>query len=911
MLDKDRGLYVAHSENGPLSLVGKMINRHGLIAGATGTGKTVTLQVMAETFSQAGIPCFMADMKGDLSGISQTGKLSGFIEKRLPEFGIENPQFQPCPVRFFDVYGEQGHPMRSTISRMGPEMLGRLMELNETQTGVLNIVFRIADDNGLLLIDLKDLRAMLNFVGQNAAEYTTKYGNVTSASVGAIQRALLALENQGADKFFGEPDFDIYDLLQCEGGKGIMNVLAADRLMLQPKLYSTFLLWLLSELYATLPEVGDMDLPKLVFFFDEAHMLFEGTSKALTDKIEQVIRLIRSKGVGIYFITQSPTDIPSNILGQLGNRVQHALRAYSPQDQKAVKVAADTFRPNPAFKTYDTLLELGTGEALVSFLDEKGTPSIVERAKILFPLSQIGAITEDQRADLIKRSRLYGRYDHVVDRESAYEIITAATLEAERQKAEIEAAEEAERQAAAEAKEAARAAKEQEKLEKEKAKKAKNSIASKVLKSVITAVTGVAAAAAADAITGKKSSSKTSTTKKAVTKATKSATSTLTRELTRGLVPEGVHIVQGHVGEFAAAAEGFGLDVVEAAAELFAGAAQGGFRVHAIEAGGIDDGEQQVSEFSFDVVLAAFCAGFRHFRTLFRHFSPDVFFLLPVKTAAAGLFLHGKGLQNGGHGLGDAAHDGFVAILFLGFHQFPGIGDFLGRRRFASFGTEDMRMAEHHLVAYFVNAVGNVKRPFFLPDACIEDHVVQQVANLLGRSLAVSLQDGVAEFIDFLFRHGTDGIHGLGGVPGAFYAKSVHDIQQSAKGGQLFFPSMHSIHFRGANIQRISLSLSLKCSNYPISVPWRPYVPYGAETMSTSPALPVSRKSLSRLSASAPENSPACTSITSTPKARPLTARLRLPDRSWTRAFSSGPICARRSGREWPIIFRPTCLKHS
>ncbi|MBO5595516.1 MAG: DUF853 family protein [Bacteroidales bacterium] len=536
MLDKERGLYVAHSENGPLSLVGKMINRHGLIAGATGTGKTVTLQVLAETFCQAGIPCFMADMKGDLSGISQAGKLSGFIEKRLPEFGISDPQFQPCPVRFFDVYGEQGHPMRSTISRMGPDMLGRLMDLNETQTGVLNIVFRIADDNGLLLIDLKDLRAMLNFVGQNAAEYTTKYGNVTSASVGAIQRALLALENQGAEKFFGEPDFDIYDLLQCEAGKGIMNVLAADRLMLQPKLYSTFLLWLLSELYATLPEVGDMDLPKLVFFFDEAHMLFEGTSKALTDKIEQVIRLIRSKGVGIYFITQSPTDIPSNILGQLGNRVQHALRAYSPQDQKAVKVAADTFRPNPSFKTYDTLLELGTGEALVSFLDEKGTPSIVERAKILFPLSQIGAITEDQRAELIKRSRLYGRYDHVVDRESAYELITAATLEAERQKAEIEAAEEAEKQAALEAKEAARAAKEKEKEEKERAKKAKNSIASKVLKSVLTAFTGVAAAAAADAITGKKSSSKTSTTKKAVTKATRSATSTLTKELTRSIL---------------------------------------------------------------------------------------------------------------------------------------------------------------------------------------------------------------------------------------------------------------------------------------------------------------------------------------------------------------------------------------
>ena len=540
MLDKERGLYVAHSQNGPLSLVGKMINRHGLIAGATGTGKTVTLQVLAETFCQAGIPCFMADMKGDLSGISQTGKLSGFIEKRLPEFGIENPQFQPCPVRFFDVYGEQGHPMRSTISRMGPEMLGRLMELNETQTGVLNIVFRIADDNGLLLIDLKDLRAMLNFVGQNAAEYTTQYGNVTSASVGAIQRALLALENQGADKFFGEPDFDIYDLLQCEGGKGIMNVLAADRLMLQPKLYSTFLLWLLSELYATLPEVGDMDLPKLVFFFDEAHMLFEGTSKALTDKIEQVIRLIRSKGVGIYFITQSPTDIPSNILGQLGNRVQHALRAYSPQDQKAVKVAADTFRPNPAFKTYDTLLELGTGEALVSFLDEKGTPAIVERAKILFPLSQIGAISGEQRAELIKRSRLYGRYDHPIDRESAYEIITAATQEAERQKAEMEAAAAAEKQAAIQAKADAKAAKEAEKAAKEAARKSKNSIASKVLKSVITAVTGVAAAAAADAVTGAvtgtKKKSSTSTTKKAVTKATKSATTTLTRELTRSIL---------------------------------------------------------------------------------------------------------------------------------------------------------------------------------------------------------------------------------------------------------------------------------------------------------------------------------------------------------------------------------------
>jgi len=541
MLDKERGLYVAHSANGPISLIGKMANRHGLVAGATGTGKTVTLQVLAETFCQAGVPCFMADMKGDLSGISQVGRLSGFIEKRLPEFGIENPQFQSCPVRFFDVYGEQGHPMRSTISNMGPDLLGRLMELNETQTGVLNIVFKIADDNGLLLIDVKDLRAMLNFVGQNASEFTTQYGMISTMTIGAIQRALLALESQGADKFFGEPSFDIYDLLQCEGGKGVMNVLAADKLMLKPKLYSTFLLWLLSELYATLPEVGDLDLPKLVFFFDEAHMLFEDTSKALVAKIEQVIRLIRSKGVGIYFVTQSPTDIPENILGQLGNRVQHCLRAYTPKDQKAVKVAADTFRANPEFDTYEAILQLETGEALVSFLDEKGAPSVVERAKILFPLSQIGAITDDQRATLIKQSRLWGRYDNPVDRESDYEILVAATAEAERQKAELEAQKKAEKEAALEAKEQAKLDKEQAKADKEKAKKKKNSIASKVLKSVITAVTGVVAASVADTVSNKvsgtkKKTSTKSTTKKAVEKATKSATNTITRELTRSIL---------------------------------------------------------------------------------------------------------------------------------------------------------------------------------------------------------------------------------------------------------------------------------------------------------------------------------------------------------------------------------------
>ncbi|MBQ5971134.1 MAG: DUF853 family protein [Prevotella sp.] len=522
MYDKERGLYIAHCSNGALSIVGKMANRHGLIAGATGTGKTVTLQVMAESFCQTGVPCFMADMKGDLSGISQVGKMSGFIEKRLPEFGIENPEFQACPVRFYDVYGEQGHPMRATISQMGPMLLSRLLGLNETQDGVLNIVFRIADERGLLILDMKDLRSMLDYVAKNAAQYTTKYGNISTASVGAIQRALLQLEAQGADKFFGEPSFDIYDLMQTEGGKGVMNVLAADKLMMQPKLYSTFLLWLLSELYSTLPEVGDLELPKLVFFFDEAHMLFDGTSKALLDKIEQVIRLIRSKGVGIYFVTQSPTDIPENILGQLGNRVQHALRAYTPKDQKAVKTAADTFRANPEFKTDEAIMNLETGEALVSFLDEKGAPSIVERAKILFPLSQIGAVTEGQRLDIIKGSRIYGKYDTPIDRESAYEQLVR---EAEQAKAEADAMAEA----AAEEKAAS------------KGGKAKNTVMGKVIKAIITAVTTTLATvlgtAVSNKVTGTKAKkSSTSTTGKVVKNATSAATRTITKELTRDIL---------------------------------------------------------------------------------------------------------------------------------------------------------------------------------------------------------------------------------------------------------------------------------------------------------------------------------------------------------------------------------------
>jgi DNA helicase HerA-like ATPase len=521
MYDKERGLYIAHCANGALSITGKMANRHGLIAGATGTGKTVTLQVMAETFCQAGVPCFMADMKGDLSGISQVGKMSGFIEKRLPEFEIADPQFQACPVRFYDVFGEQGHPMRATISQMGPQLLSRLMQLNETQDGVLNIVFRIADERGLLLIDLKDLRSMLDWVSKHAKEYTTKYGNISVQTVGAIQRALLQLEAQGADKFFGEPSFDIYDLMQTEGGKGVMSVLAADKLMMQPKLYSTFLLWLLSELYSTLPEVGDMELPKLVFFFDEAHMLFNDTSKALLDKIEQVIRLIRSKGVGIYFITQSPTDIPENILGQLGNRVQHALRAYTPKDQKAVKTAADTFRANPDFKTDEAIMNLETGEALVSFLDPKGAPTVVERAKILFPLSQIGAVTEGQRLDIIKQSRIYGKYDNPIDRESAFEVLMAEA-EQQMQAAEEEAAAKEEEKAAA------------------KTGKEKPGIMSKVMKAIITAVTSTLAAIlgtyVSNKVTGKQTKSKTSSTGRVVKNATSAATRTITKELTRDIL---------------------------------------------------------------------------------------------------------------------------------------------------------------------------------------------------------------------------------------------------------------------------------------------------------------------------------------------------------------------------------------
>lgn len=508
---KDSQLYVAHSSAGPIHIIGKMANRHGLIAGATGTGKTVTLQVLAETFSEAGVPCFMADMKGDLSGISQTGRLSGFIEKRCAEFGIDPTalQFKGCPVRLFDVYGKKGHPMRTTVEQMGSMLLARLLDLNDTQSGVLALTFRIAEDEQLPLVDMKDLRLMLDYVAKNADRYSTTYGNVSTATIGAIQRSLLTLAEQGGDKFFGEPAFDIYDLLQTEGGRGVMNILAADELMLQPKLYSTFLMWLLTSIYEKMPEIGDMDLPKMVFFFDEAHMLFKDTSRALTDKIEQIVRLIRSKGIGIYFISQSPSDLPEAILGQCGNRVQHALRAFTPKDQAAVKAAAQTFRPNPAFSTEREILELGTGEALVSFLDEKGAPSIVERAKILFPLSQIGAITDEQRAALISSSRIAGKYDEAVDRESAFEKILKQREQAQ---AEAQAAAEAE----AEREREEQLAKEQEKAAKKRSGGLKKSILGSIIGTAATYFAKTLAQQMARKITG--GTIRTTTKKKKTTK---------------------------------------------------------------------------------------------------------------------------------------------------------------------------------------------------------------------------------------------------------------------------------------------------------------------------------------------------------------------------------------------------------
>ncbi len=398
-----------------------LANRHGLITGATGTGKTVTLQKLAESFSSIGVPVFMADVKGDLTGISQAGSIQGKLADILKERGLPLPTPVACPVTLWDVFGQQGHPVRATISDMGPLLLGRMLDLNDTQAGVLNLVFKIADDSGLLLLDLKDLRAMLQHVGDNAKQFTTQYGNISAASVGAIQRGLMQLESQGADKFFGEPMLNLDDMMQSVGGKGVINILAADKLMTAPRLYASFLLWMLSDLYERLPEVGDPEKPKFAFFFDEAHLLFADAPKVLLERIELVVRLVRSKGVGVYFVTQNPIDVPDTVLAQLGNRVQHALRAFTPRDQKAVKATAETMRANPQLNIETAITELGTGEALVSFLDAKGRPSVTERVFVLPPGSQIGPITDAQRADLIKNSLVAGTYEQMVDRESAYE----------------------------------------------------------------------------------------------------------------------------------------------------------------------------------------------------------------------------------------------------------------------------------------------------------------------------------------------------------------------------------------------------------------------------------------------------------------------------------------------------------
>jgi DNA helicase HerA-like ATPase len=410
----------------PLYLLPQYANRHGLIAGATGTGKTVTLQGLAEGFSRIGVPVFMADVKGDLAGLSQPGQNSGRIKERLEQLELQDFAFEAAPVVFWDAFGAQGHPVRTTVSEMGPLLLARMLNLNETQAGVLTAAFKIADDEGLLLLDLKDLRAMLTHVGENAKDYTTRYGNISSASVGAIQRGLLSLEQQGADRFFGEPALNVQDLLQTDSrGRGIVNVLAADKLMSAPKLYAILLLWLLAELFEQLPEVGDPEKPKLVFFFDEAHLLFNEAPAALLEKIEQVVRLIRSKGVGVYFVTQNPLDIPDTVLGQLGNRVQHALRAFTPRDQKAVKAAATTLRANTKLDVESAITELAVGEALVSLLDDKGRPSIVERAFVVPPGCRLGSVTPEERAAVIKASTVAGVYDQSVDRESAYEKLNA------------------------------------------------------------------------------------------------------------------------------------------------------------------------------------------------------------------------------------------------------------------------------------------------------------------------------------------------------------------------------------------------------------------------------------------------------------------------------------------------------
>ncbi len=541
----DNKIWMAQSEKN-LYLLPKMANRHGIIAGATGTGKTVTMKVMAESFSDMGVPVFLCDVKGDLSGMCLPGDPSENLKERIRGFGIENFAFKSYPTRFWDIFGEQGHPVRVTVSEMGPTLLGRLFGLTEIQTGVLNIVFRVADDNGLLLLDLKDLRAMLQYVGDNRAEFTTEYGNVSAASIGAIQRALLAFEDEGGDQFFGEPALDINDWMRTDAeGRGYINILTSKRLIASPLVYSTFLLWMMTELYEKLPEVGDPEKPRMIFFFDEAHLLFNDAPKALVQKIVQVVKLIRSKGVGIYFISQSPSDIPNDVLAQLSNRVQHALRAYTPAEQKAIRAAAKAFRVNPSFNTEEALSQLAVGEALVSFLDEEGIPEIVERARILPPQSLMGEADRRSIERVIGASEFDGKYRQTYDRESAYEIITKANIELEAQREkEAEEAAAAKEAAAAEkaaAKEAAArekaAAKEAAAAEKaaQKAAEKKKKVAQQAVSNAASSVVSSVSTNLVNAATGGKTTSASTIAKRAARNALSSVMRSGSSAIIRGL----------------------------------------------------------------------------------------------------------------------------------------------------------------------------------------------------------------------------------------------------------------------------------------------------------------------------------------------------------------------------------------
>lgn len=557
---KDKKIFMARADE-PLFMLPQMANRHGLIAGATGTGKTITMKVMAESFSDMGVPVFLADAKGDLTGMCMPGEDSENIRSRVAKFALENFELKSYPTRFWDIFGEHGVPIRVTVSDMGPVLLGRLLGLTDVQAGVLNIVFRVADDHGLLLLDLKDLRAMLQYVGDNRAEFTTQYGNVSTASVGAIQRALLSFEDEGGEQFFGEPALDIRDWMRTDSdGRGFINVLHAQRLMQSPTVYGTFLLWMLTELFEKLPEVGDLDKPRMIFFFDEAHLLFTDAPKALVQKIVQVVKLIRSKGVGVYFISQSPSDIPDEVLAQLSNRIQHALRAYTPAEQKAVRAAAKAFRENPAFDAEQVLMELGVGEALVSFLDEDGIPGIVQRAKILPPQSLMGPADESRVEKLILADEFDLKYRESVDRESAYEILVRATAELERQR-QIEAeeaaaeAERAKAEAAAEkerqkAEAAAEKAREREELAAEKARQKEIAAAEKeaekraaarsktMQRAATNAASSVARAVSTNlinSVTGGKTTSAKTIAKRAATNALSSVMRSGSNAVVRGL----------------------------------------------------------------------------------------------------------------------------------------------------------------------------------------------------------------------------------------------------------------------------------------------------------------------------------------------------------------------------------------